>query len=191
MDILNSVNNTIKEKIMEKNKIEEIEKICHNCNSHFPTSRVFAETAICLNNPAFEPYIDELIENYNYACCQELIDKYQFPNEQEACPDFDPIEMSDIEDISEEKKIEILNKINLESFFDSMKSDDYPIEKFVGKLNSEDKKERENALSHLGVAIGQKNKNSSKAVCDYYCNLPPATTLEDVYWRIDILKKIK
>lgn len=39
---------------METNEIDEIEKICHNCNSHFPTSRILAETAICLKNPVFE-----------------------------------------------------------------------------------------------------------------------------------------
>lgn len=89
--------------------------------------------------------------------------------------------MSDIEDISEEKKTELLNTIKLECFLDIMKNDAYPIEKIAEKLNSEDKEERKNALSHLSLAIGQKNKKASKTVCDYYCSLPPATTLPEVY----------
>ena len=54
--------------------MEILEAICFNCNQFFPTIMDEpTEFGICLNDQAFEPFIDELLENPKTASCQELI----------------------------------------------------------------------------------------------------------------------
>ena len=43
-----------------------MERICFNCNVFFPASMdENMEYGICLNDKEFEPFIDELLENFN------------------------------------------------------------------------------------------------------------------------------
>lgn len=53
---------------------ETLEVICFNCNRFFPTSFVDpTDFGICVEDPAFEPFADELIEGPETASCQDLI----------------------------------------------------------------------------------------------------------------------
>ena len=55
---------------MEK---EELERVYFNCNHFFPASiEGPTEFGICLNDKEFSPFLDELLDNSNYACCQCL-----------------------------------------------------------------------------------------------------------------------
>jgi hypothetical protein len=74
---------------------DELERICTNCNSSFPSEPYGSDFAICLNDPEFEPYLDDLLENQDFSRCQELVRQKRFPWEQEACPDFDPVDITD------------------------------------------------------------------------------------------------
>lgn len=68
-------------------------RICNNCNYFFPaTMEEYTEFGICLNDKEFEPFLEELIDNSNYACCQSLVDRKKFIRDREACPDFSEIE---------------------------------------------------------------------------------------------------
>lgn len=81
---------------------EKLERICFNCNNFFPISMDEpAEFGICLNDEVFEPFIDELLENSNYDCCNNLIDHKKFPGGQDACQFFSEIERMYIDDDSE------------------------------------------------------------------------------------------
>ena len=72
---------------------EKLEEVCFNCNNFFPsTIDDFTDLGICLADPDFEPFIDELIEDYNYDCCRGLVEAKKFPGEQEACSEFSEIE---------------------------------------------------------------------------------------------------
>ena len=67
---------------------EDLKRVCFNCNQFFIASmEELIEFGICLSDKAFEPFIDELLENFNYASCQDLIDCKKIPGEQEACTD--------------------------------------------------------------------------------------------------------
>ncbi len=59
-------------------KAEELDRLCCNCNSFFPAETGWTEEGICLSDSAFEPYLDELLENMNYDCCKDLIEKLKF-----------------------------------------------------------------------------------------------------------------
>ena len=76
----------------EEEEGEELEAICLNCNSFFPANIGPIEFGICLIDEAFEPFIDELLENPETASCQELIKSKQFSGEKEACSDFEEME---------------------------------------------------------------------------------------------------
>ena len=43
-------------------KAEELDRVCFNCNSFFPEETGWTVEGICLNDSAFEPYLDELLE---------------------------------------------------------------------------------------------------------------------------------
>jgi hypothetical protein len=73
----------------------ELLKICTNCNYSFPSEPFVIDFAICLNDPEFEFYLDDLLENQDFSRCQELVKQKRFDWEQEACPDFDPVEVID------------------------------------------------------------------------------------------------
>ena len=45
--------------------------------------------------PEFEPYLDDLLENQDFSRCQEFVNQKRFDWEQEASPDFDPVEVVD------------------------------------------------------------------------------------------------
>ena len=76
---------------------EELERLCCNCNHVFPSEPFESDFAICLNDPDFEPYLDDLLENQDFSRCRQLVKDRRFPWDQEACSDFDPIEFIDLD----------------------------------------------------------------------------------------------
>jgi hypothetical protein len=74
---------------------DELERICANCNYSFPSEPFSSDFAICLNDPEFESYLDDLLENQDFSGCQELVKQKRFSWEQEACPDFEPMDTTD------------------------------------------------------------------------------------------------
>lgn len=82
-------------------KKEELERICFNCSNFYlePTEE-FTEFGICLNDQAFEPFLEKLLENFDYAPCQDLVNQKKFSGEQEACVDFEEAEIIEIDDDS-------------------------------------------------------------------------------------------
>lgn len=82
---------------------QDIDRICANCHSFFPDTFDITEFGICLADPAFEPYIDELIDHGNFDVCRQLIEAKRFPADRDACPEYDEVDFPDPEeDILEE-----------------------------------------------------------------------------------------
>ena len=70
------------------------ERNCANCNYFFPyLLHGPSEYGICLNDPAFEPYIDELLESENYDSCKGLIEEKKYDGNEHSCEDFEMIEI--------------------------------------------------------------------------------------------------
>lgn len=78
-------------------KKEELERVCFNCNYFFPSRTEASEYGICLEDQDFEPFIDELIEDLNYSCCQELIRVKEFPGDKDACNKYEEVEIIEID----------------------------------------------------------------------------------------------
>ena len=179
---------------------DELEKICANCNSSFPSEPYGSNYAICLNDPEFEAYLDDLLDNQDFSRCQELVKQKRFPWNQEACPDFDPMDITDgiplspelssaIEQLAKDRELtaETLELAILEDNWANM-----PVEQYVEKLNNADTPEaREEAVRGFGVLVNHGNRAAFDALCSYIEDLPPPTTVEQTHFRMAILREIR
>ncbi|MBM4136741.1 MAG: hypothetical protein FJ241_07915 [Nitrospira sp.] len=182
------------------NEKEELERICINCNSFFPADSFLTEYGICLIDESFEPYIDELFENSNYDCCRDLINNSKFDGNRDACKDFEPIERIEIDDEIGERireleennnlKPESLKELLLEEAIKKIDWKNHPVESYIELLQSGNQKDIRSGINSLGGLIGMGNNNAFIALYDYYKKLPPAKSLEDVYFKINILRKL-
>jgi len=179
-------------------KAEELDRVCFNCNSFFPAETGWTSEGICLNDSVFEPYLDELLENMNYDCCKDLIKKLKFEGNREACEHFDPVEINytDLEEDDQEftegneLNVNYLQKLFLKHELKRMADPNYPLESYTKLLTSKSKKEVESGVNTLYIIMAQGNERAFTALCEYYSNLPPAESLEDVYWKIELLEKL-
>lgn len=85
---------------------EPLENICFHCNYFFPSRNEMTEYGICLRDEAFDPYVEELLDNQNYACCQELIDEKEFVGDQEGCERFEAVTIINLD---EDDLMDLLN----------------------------------------------------------------------------------
>ena len=183
----------------------ELVRICTNCNYSFPSEPFASDFAICLNDPAFEPYLDDMLENQDFSRCKELIKQKRFSWEQEACPDFDPVEIPDEDDplspelgsaIGQlardgELTAETLEQAIIDEMVNRIDWANLPVEKHVDKLyNGKTAKAREEAVRNLGGLVCHENRAAFDALRGYLKDLPPPTTVEQTHFRVAILREI-
>lgn len=183
----------------------ELLKICTNCNYSFPSEPFMSDFAICLNDPEFEPYLDDLLENQDFSRCQEFVNQKRFDWEQEACPDFDPVEVVDedvpfspelssaIEKLARDGDLtaKTFQQTVLEDMVDKIDWANVPVEDYVEKLNNaKTPKAREKAVRSLGALVCHENRAAFDALYGYLKDLPPPTTVEQTHFRVEILREI-
>jgi hypothetical protein len=161
------------------------------------------EYGICLNDEDFEPFIEKLLNESNYACCPKLIDSKKFLGEREACKDFEEVESMEIDDNSplgrQLKCLEESGKLNPETFQQALEEEQIrnvdwetmPVDRYVKQLESRNKKEQKAGISSLDGMICLGNEEAFKALFKFLQQLPPPKTLEDVYLKKEILEKLK
>lgn len=184
----------------------ELLRVCTNCHRSFPSESFGSDFAICLNDPEFEPYLDDLIENQNFSRCRHLVKQKRFSWEQEACPDFDPVEDIDedvhfspelssaIEQLADDGQLtaETLQQALFEDMVNKIDWAKVPVEKYVEKLNNATNlEEREKAVSSFWGLVAQGNQAAFDVLYDYLKDLPPPTTVEQTHFRVDILRQLE
>jgi hypothetical protein len=180
-------------------EFEELELICSNCSYFFPASmKEPTEYGICLRDKVFEPYIDELIENYNYNPCQELIEDKKFLGDIEACEHFEEPEEYEVDDNShlgkELENLKNTGKLNVDAIetallLDEIEKIDWktvPVDKHVAQLNSHDKSKQLQSISTLGSLANSGNEKALDQLIKYFKELPSPRTLADVHFKIDV-----
>lgn len=186
---------------------EEVERICFNCNSFFPdTMGTFTEFGICLNDEEFEPFLDELLENSNYDCCKELVERKKFHGMREACDEFSDVETGEVTELPDDKEferavksaakkgqldLETLQQLILEEQLRKIDWANQPIDKQREKLKSPQPEDQEAAIKSLGFLICQRNKAAFEELFRFARELPPLTSIEDVHFRMDILMQLE
>ena len=183
----------------------ELERVCTNCNYCFLSEPFASDFVICLKDPEFEPYLDEILEEQDFSRCQDLVKQKRFSWEQEACPDFDPMESSDediplspelssaIDQLAKDGNLtsETIQQAIFEDMVDGIDWAKVPVEKYVERLNNAKTPEaRKKAVQSFGSLIGQKNKAAFNALFSYLKDLSPPTTVEQTHLRIEILRQL-
>ena len=182
---------------------EELEHICSNCNYYFPASMEDpTEYGICLHDEVFEPYIEEIIENYNYNSCQKLIEEKKFLSDTKACKHFEEIEEVEIDDnstlgreIQNLKKTGKLNSNAIEKAilldkFDKIDWKTISVDNYVAQLNNPDKYKQLQAAETLGGLGSLGNEQAFIKLIEYFKKLPFPSTLDEVHFKVEVFRYI-
>ncbi len=183
---------------------DDLEHVCCNCQAVHPAEPFRSEFAICLNDPEFKPYLDDILEHQDFSRCEDLVLRKRFAWDRDTCDDFDPIE-----DVAEEwspaltaklKQLaenggltaETLQQAIIADAFDRTDWSRAPIDHYLRNLQeSETPDGRKDAINPFGFLIGQGNRAAFDALCEYLRALPPAGTLDDKALRIEILRQLR
>ena len=158
------------------------EEVCINCNYFFPYFvNGPTEEGICLNDPEFEPYIDELLEKQNYIICLSLIERKKLNGNDNTCEKFEMIEIID----EDETEDEAISSEALAKLFKNKS-----IEKYKTSLKNENKNKQIEALNGLSVLSAYGNKGAINLMNEYFGSIPVPKSLEEVHHKIEVLRII-
>ena len=164
---------------------EELERICWHCSYFFTDvndSRV--ELGACIKDETFDAYLDNILEESDFSSCMDLYKKMRFDGERDACADYEAIEF--IED-EEPENISQMTEEEFERRAEVLRTQDVSD---ISKYLHGEEKEREKAISVLLYLLIYKNKNAFDSVLNYYKNLAPVASIDDVHFRLKILDKL-
>jgi hypothetical protein len=168
---------------------------CIDCEHCLPDSDGPTSTGICLLDPEFKPYLEEIIE-LDFKNCHHLVLRKSFNFNCKACSDFSPaesIEMIDFDgsidgldpliykDLSpEEKEIEPdIQKIDFKNL---------SVEQYLKDLYSSSRSRRKEAVKTLGSLINHGNEKAMDAFLDYLKELGPPETVEQARFKAETLR---
>jgi len=57
---------------------EVLARVCGNCHGGHPSGLFESNFAICLRDPEFEPYLDDIIDRQDFSRCQDLVQRKHF-----------------------------------------------------------------------------------------------------------------
>jgi len=170
---------------------EELERICMNCQSYYPDRLDEAtEFGICLNDSDFEPYLDELLERQNFDCCKELIARKRFDGNREVCEDFEMVEIKEDpileQELEELAKDDNINEETIREIFLMYSLRSRSVEEYAKKLESPSFNVRLEAIETLAGFASFKNKEASELLINFFRNIPPPKTLQEVHFKIKV-----
>ncbi|WP_045212151.1 hypothetical protein [Desulfonatronovibrio magnus] len=171
---------------------------CIDCTHCLPDGQGPTHMGICLLDPEFEPYLDEILE-FNFENCHSLIKKKSFDFKCEGCPDFSPIEAIDIAEfdnsvfdsepsnfnslfVDENQIIHDIQQIDFENM---------PVERYLQDLYSSSSAKREKAIGTLGALTMQRNKKAGEALVNLLNEQGPPKTLKQAKFKVEILRHFR
>jgi hypothetical protein len=168
----------------------EVDRICQNCGSFFQGSedinaRVCPSLGICLNDEAFEPFIDDIIEKEDFSSCHDLYLQKRYNGEKEACDDFTAPEMIDLPE-----GMSIYEYLHYEALDNELKNQN--VDGIIQYFYSSDSETVNKALSAISIYFYSGNDGAFEGLLNYYLSLDPAESLDDVHLRkriIDMLSR--
>jgi len=178
-----------------------LENICADCNHCFPDKQGPTSYGICLLDPEFEPFEQELLE-LNFRNCRELVKKKRFDLNHEACPRFSPAEIEELGDLDDPDLEGILDtgsgqqeanyfQIDSETVDIGAYCSKLPVQGYVDKLYSSDPKESWEALESLGAFRHMGNKAAEESLLEFFKKLGPPETLEEVKFKTEVFGHLK
>ncbi len=174
------------------------------CSAYLPASNDEAtEFGICLNDDAFEPSVEELLNGLIPDSCRALVEQKKFQGETHSiCANFQQIESIQIEDStvlgqrlrSLAEKGELTPEAVQDAIFeDRVKHIDWktqPVDQCTWQLERGVPEERDKALCTLGALIALENLEAVQVLLRFLASLPPPTTLREVHLKSRILREL-
>ncbi len=168
---------------------------CTDCEHCLPDSDGPTSKGICILDPEFEPYLEEIME-LDFKNCQRLVRKKNFDLTRKACSDFTPaesIEMiefdssmdgSDPQNVKnqspEEKEVDLaIQKIDFKNL---------PVEPYLQDLYSSSRPRKDKAVNTLGSLISLGNEKARDALLDFLKELGPPKNLEQTRFKAETLR---
>lgn len=187
-----SLVNKLREKHGDCSMNEKLDSICFNCSSFFTdVNDLHSDLGVCLNDEAFEEYLDEesdkyvdkILEYSDFSLCLDLYKEKRFDGNRDVCDDYAEIEI--IEDEDEENERQMTDE-ELDLRYEALRAQD--VSDIAKYLNGKEE-EKNKAVSVLFYLMNFKNKNAFISMLNYYKNLPPVESIDDVHSRLKILDK--
>lgn len=163
---------------------EELEKICNNCSNFLIDVNDFeSNLGVCIQDEAFDEYLDKIFENSDFSFCIDLYKEKRFDGERDACADYDEVVIVEDEELENECQ---MTEEELDRRVDALKNQDVSD---IAKFLYGEEKEKNKAISVLLYLMNFNNKNAFDTMQNYYSNLPPVGSIDDVHFRLKILDK--
>lgn len=165
--------------------IEELEKICCNCSNFFTDVNDFdGSFGVCIQDEAFEEYLDEIFENSDFSVCIDLYKEKRFDGGRDVCSDYDEVEI--IEDEESENGSQMTEE-ELDRRYEVYRTQD--VDDIAKYLSSEEEKLKNKAISALLYLMNFNNQNAFYSMLNFYKNLPTVESIDDVHSRLKILDR--
>jgi hypothetical protein len=178
-------------------------KACFDCSAYLPVPpEDLTEFGICLNDEAFEPFVEDLLAGSIPASCQVLAEQKKFVGDRPACPDFQESEIIEIDDESplgqELRRLgesgqltpETLEKAVIEEGLRRMNWKTVPVDRYAKQLGSKRSRERDAGISSLGAMIALGNPTAFQTLLQYLSSLAPPRTIKEVHLKKEILRQL-
>lgn len=163
---------------------EILDRICFNCSNFFTdVNDLGSNLGVCIKDEAFEEYLDEIFENSDFSLCIDLYKEKRFDGDRDVCADYEEVEI--IEDEESENGSQMTEE-ELDRRVDSLRTQDVSD---IAELLYGEEKEKNKAISALLYLINFNNKNAFDIMLNYYKNLPPVESIDDVHFRLKILDR--
>jgi len=176
-----------------------LDKYCGNCNYFFPDRNGPTEYGICLNDPAFAPYEDDILE-LRFDRCRELIKAKRFPLDHEGCEKFDPVEFLEIEaedgstepvqlttifEGEQQGRMHMAYDQNGDIWANGTKT---PLQRYIDQLYEPGS--QQSGLDSLCTFSMLGNEQATAALLDFFEHLGPPRTLKEVHFKLNLLERM-
>ncbi len=163
---------------------EILDRICFNCSNFFTdVNDLGSDLGVCIQDEAFEEYLDEILENSDFSLCIDLYKEKRFDGNRDVCSDY--VEIEFIEDEETENGNQMTEE-EADRRVESLRTQDVSS---IAELLYSGEKEKNKAISALFYYMNFNNKNAFDIMINYYKNLPPVESIDEVHFRLKILDR--
>jgi len=155
----------------------EISKICMNCGDFIQAPDDYSNNfGICLREPEFEEYIDEMFDNNDFSGCIEHYNAKRFDGDIDSCEHFY---------VPEEADDELIENHEIEYKYRNADPSNISEKLFKGTPDLQ-----KSIIRQLDLYVRFGNKKAFELLLEFLRSLPAVQTLEEANFRIYLLKTI-
>lgn len=153
----------------------ETDDICQNCSSFIGDIKDLAVGfGICIEDEAFDLFLDDIIENADFSRCCDLYLEKRFSGVKIACSHYE-----------EPETFEISNEDDIYGYIIHEKMKHQNVDEIIKYLYSSNSE-----ITSISSYIALGNNDAYEGLINYYIELAPADSLEDVHIRMEIIKAL-